>query len=546
MRPGDRTAARADPPSTSQLATLRREFRFHHAWRSPSAWAGMERERGARPLEDVGAGETAASGTSDGVGTDACGDEEIAAAGPRRPGGGRAPVAVAPPDFGPLRRPARVPGESTTTGRTSFQSPKKGKEGADDATPTTGVFAQTWAAMAAAVQSLTQSPDQRHASAPSTLTAPPPRGKAALDSLLLASSEEDPLFDDDASYVKIPSRGPRLGDGRGGGEDAKVFFHSDGALLAWVWAAAPGDRGASSAHGRAEVELRRVLVGGRALHAASPRLAAVSGAAPRGPDAADRERAADNLDRLHRTSDGKEGAPAVYRARHPCLAPLLSVTRSDAGLVAVFDVAPARRGSLHERLRAGDNNFLVAPLFPGAPGHDAADFRGPGERGGDDGGRCACPTAHIPPRERGCWSRDRHYAESAAFLREQRAGDARYSPRRRFAAKIAYRAKVADLRSKSKHDILSSDGVRQRERQSQCSIVITGVELSRATAPECPGSCAEICLGIVPWSVLGRGSFLIPNPLGPTWGPRAPFGASGACFGAWNCCQWSLDVANCV
>mmetsp|Transcript_23381 Transcript_23381/g.50622 ORF Transcript_23381/g.50622 Transcript_23381/m.50622 type:complete len:2207 (-) Transcript_23381:153-6773(-) len=289
------------------------------------------------------------------------------------------------------------------------------------------------------------------------------RRKASLRSLL-SSPMDNPLFDDDdddehflgeSSQLLEANSGHRWGlhqgehTNHGGvGEEPHVqkkrkHFHSDNALPSWVWA--PEQMSTSSS--QTESDLSCALVRGRSVNAKLPLLSFTSGIQTTNDSAAtcdssvnqnetNEEKLVDNTNlnllhksidvtvkkknqsspnhryggdekdekKNHETSDtgtpSTDGPYTLYQARHPCLAPLISVTKctvsridNDGGIasdkddnekmfesvVSVFDITPSRHRSLHELLRTED--FLTQPLCPGAEGHEyeplANDFIGP-------------------------------------------------------------------------------------------------------------------------------------------------------------------------
>ncbi len=242
---------------------------------------------------------------------------------PRRIRNGAAgpfPIAVAPPDFGPLvhlatgptRGNARVGARSNVAGKSSQNNNNNNNSNKsifDKATQTLASAATKLIAVQGGHRQTQHSDDprnnRRQGSAPASISDSPPPRKASLHSLLSSGhGAGDPLFDDDEHYAsgddgasspprivmdyrndtirgscdrseRAGGRGNRGGGAATAGETKKRHFHSDGALASWVWA--PG-RGSPS-RGRAESELGLALARGRAVNAELPLLATTSSVA---------------------------------------------------------------------------------------------------------------------------------------------------------------------------------------------------------------------------------------------------------------------------
>ncbi|KAL3781906.1 hypothetical protein HJC23_004091 [Cyclotella cryptica] len=245
---------------------------------------------------------------------------------------------------------------------------------------------------------------------------------------LLSPSVRDPLFDDYTDVMGDSYGSPvvpeqRLVDHaddeaqRQPEKEGVKYYHFDQSLPSWVWAPitarrSDGDEAddcTTLEHGSnfsvAERDLHNTLKLGRASHATLPLLSMVScpnkisqPSCPKNKGEGSNYLLETNLPFLHKAIDikvtnnstGKQtGSYTLYQARHPCLAPLISVTKcSDCSamtnegikneskngmesFVSVFDITPSRHRSLHELLRTGD--FLSKPLYPGITGHVSED-----------------------------------------------------------------------------------------------------------------------------------------------------------------------------
>ncbi|KAL3776174.1 hypothetical protein ACHAWO_005575 [Cyclotella atomus] len=201
---------------------------------------------------------------------------------------------------------------------------------------------------------------------------------------LLSPTGHDPLFDDESDVTGDPFRNPENGESSAHTTDmsSPKHFHCDDALPTWVWAPSVVDGVADMSV--AEKELSNALQLGRASNSHKPLYALVSSPV----DAAGEKCTIEdtNLLLLHKRStvsiteksSGEQlGSYTLYQARHPFLAPILSVTKCSTesaqssrveSFVSVFDITPSCHQPLHELLRTGD--LLTKPLFPGIEGHE--------------------------------------------------------------------------------------------------------------------------------------------------------------------------------
>lgn len=229
--------------------------------------------------------------------------------------------------------------------------------------------------------------------------------KASLNSLL-SSPMSDPLFDDDDDdHITGESWHRKHKDNRPYSSKKNLQrFHSDNALISWVWA--PEN---SSPTSQSELDLSCTLIRGRAVHEKLPLLATtdISISNDENNKKVDKEEVHmagldnTNLNLLHKTIEispekndsentiSPDGSYKLYQALHPGLAPLISCTRYTSKnddteitealdhqinnfkskcFISVFDITPTNHRSLSELLRT--DNFLSRPLFPGMEGHE--------------------------------------------------------------------------------------------------------------------------------------------------------------------------------
>lgn len=321
---------------------------------------------------------------------------------------------------------------------------------------------------------------------------------------LLSPSVRDPLFDDDSvvmgsSLVNPATHDQHLGDSAGHNAQPRTeregvqYFHFDNCLSSWVWAPCPARRSDgdeadhhnafehSSKSSGAERDLRNTLQLGRASHATLPLLSVVSCPREMTQQQCPKKECKDskpylleetNIHLLHKAIDvtvvnnatgDQAGCYTLYQARHPCLAPLISVTKcsdssafNDKGIlneskhgsesfVSVFDITPTRHRPLHELLRTGD--FFTKPLYPGMIGHASeddfsrrgdlrqykrGDFKSPlawFHTGDDDPGLCRCHTifdrgrppslssrSNLPQRDRDFRAELRQFTASTSSM----------------------------------------------------------------------------------------------------------------------------------
>jgi hypothetical protein len=279
---------------------------------------------------------------------------------------------------------------------------------------------------------------------------------------LLSPKLCDPLFDDD--HADGQTSGPEI--------EREKYFHCDDALPSWVWAPSVFGDGV---HSNAERELYNTLKLGRASHGKLPLLAVVS--SPIQPLSSNGDKSLTSLDQtnlnvLYRSSNiavtdtstgDQAGSYTLYHARHPSLAPLISVnkcfdSRNDTSsilresdpmesFISVFDITPSRHRPLHEMLRTSD--FLTKPLYPGVEGHasevecedspgflqkKSSDQKSPFawfNAGGDDQGLCRCrklfdrgrgevgssaPLSNLLQRERNFRAELRQFTSSTSTM----------------------------------------------------------------------------------------------------------------------------------
>lgn len=203
---------------------------------------------------------------------------------------------------------------------------------------------------------------------------------------LLSPTIGDPLFDDDTDVMGYFDGSMNLELAPPQSEVQTVkHFHCDNTLHSWVWAGNKADKGSSCSDdiNKAETHLSNTLELGRASNASLPLLSLTTRPMANGDQKCAMEDT--NLHLLHKQTlvtvtnekTGQQvGSYTLYQARHPCLAPLISVTRctnntahsaSVEAFVSVFDITPSSHRPLHELLRTGD--FLTKPLYPGMEGH---------------------------------------------------------------------------------------------------------------------------------------------------------------------------------
>ena len=193
---------------------------------------------------------------------------------------------------------------------------------------------------------------------------------------LLSPTTRNSLFDDGADHASTDNlqSPPEMG----GAE----CFYCDHTLLSWVWASSCSATEISIA----ERHLSNTLILGRSISSSLPLLAILSSPYVRKCNG-EKGYLLENSDvhTLHKRTDvavtnnlndKQTGCYTLYQSRHPCLAPLISVTtcsNSELGsngkesIMTVFDITPSRHKSLHELLRTED--FLTKPLYPGCKGH---------------------------------------------------------------------------------------------------------------------------------------------------------------------------------
>ena len=223
--------------------------------------------------------------------------------------------------------------------------------------------------------------------------------KSSLHSLL-SSPIEDPLFDDDEDVMgesKHREHRELLREDLLRTEKKMKHFHSDNALISWVWST---DQ--LSSKSQSELDLGCALLRGRAVNAKLPLLATTISSSVKEEGNVQTGFDNTNFHLLYKMIDPtvrkKNGATnksndnpqsnddnyKSYQARHPGLAPLISVTRctdsksahdqnsngnvNHQSFVSVFNITPTQHRSLHELLRTED--FLTQPLFPGLDGHE--------------------------------------------------------------------------------------------------------------------------------------------------------------------------------
>ncbi|KAL7549073.1 hypothetical protein ACHAWF_012343 [Thalassiosira exigua] len=331
------------------------------------------------------------------------------------------PVVVAPPNFGPLHR-----------------------DHVANASESKGILNKATETLASAAEKNHRPQNQMEQNG--RLNSAPPelarhQRKASLHSLL-SSPLNDPLFDDDEHFAEGPShmlqhsggreedhrkrRGRRQGPPMG---NKMKHFHSDDALLSWVWVterqssplcASPLTRGhAFSADQPLLAAASRVgVISNDATDCSSTCLDKLSQMAQPSPNGINGlgdtslkllhkiiELAARESTRVLRGGRvGNDCAPSIgdscYQTRHPGLAPLISATncsvpnhdsesqpvsteKSSDCVVSIFDITPAQHRSLHDFIRCEDS--LRHPLFPGVDGHEmdlvADEFTGPRTKG---------------------------------------------------------------------------------------------------------------------------------------------------------------------
>ena len=297
------------------------------------------------------------------------------------------PIIIAPPNYGPLLKEDTKYASPNKKKLTTDASNQSGK-----ANERRGLFGK-----------------QSHhsglvSSAPPEL-ATQSQMKTSLNSLL-SSPMSDPLFDDDDDHITEESwyrkhRGIR-------DEQYKKnmkHFHSDNALISWVWSPEEG-----SSTSQSELDLSCTLKRGRAIHAKLPLLATTTSISnDKNVEERDKEEVHTkkfddtNLNFLHKTIDvssekkdsedtiSPDGSYKLYQALHPGLAPLISITHTrftsnnnetettetslgennnykSESFISVFDITPTHHRSLSELLRTDD--FLTRSLFPGMEGHE--------------------------------------------------------------------------------------------------------------------------------------------------------------------------------
>ena len=305
------------------------------------------------------------------------------------------PVVIAPPNFGPLQQDVSTRFSSKMKVYTHTQTNQVEKSSSNESKGILNKATQTLAS--ATTKFLTPNEPQHNglvSSAPPALS--PPKVKSSLHSLL-SSPIEDPLFDDDEEAMGESTHRKHRGlrDELLRTEKKMKHFHSDNALISWVWSPE------LSSKSQSEIDLGCALLLGRAVNAKLPLLASTISSSVEEEDDVQTGLDNTNLHLLHKVIDmtvrKKDGAAnesndspqskdvnyKLYQARHPGLATLISVTRctdsksahdqnsnghNHESFVSVFDITPTHHRSLHELLRTED--FLTQPLFPGVEGHE--------------------------------------------------------------------------------------------------------------------------------------------------------------------------------
>ena len=201
---------------------------------------------------------------------------------------------------------------------------------------------------------------------------------------LLSPTARDSLFDDSTDHTPLQPQPQK---------ESSECFDCDRALPSWVWASISEGPNTSTELSAVNRELSNTLMLGRSTCSFLPLLAMLS-------NLYGRECGKDNnvfvessnIHLLHKQTvvtvtnsldDKKTGSYILYQSRHPCLAPLISMTTSCSNaelesdrkesIISVFDITPSRHKPLHELLRTDD--FLTKPLCPGFEGHWEAELQ---------------------------------------------------------------------------------------------------------------------------------------------------------------------------
>ena len=202
---------------------------------------------------------------------------------------------------------------------------------------------------------------------------------------LLSPVIGDSLFDDDSDDVVINDQfRNRMGHTfaqnvqSGNNTPSIECFHCDDVLVSWVWATAKSNNSKDQNFlSNAERELYSTLKLGRASNASSSLLSVIS--SPSKNKYQHNSMEGTNLHMLHKSnvvsvtnhSTLQTESYILYQARHPCLAPLISVTKCSTNFaqvskmesfVSIFDITPSCHQPLDELLRTG--GYLTKPLFP--------------------------------------------------------------------------------------------------------------------------------------------------------------------------------------